>query len=146
MNATETHAPNGAGKPVCGTRRKNAPIDARGYHTCTKCISTLEERLSKRTQDLAKGKARVQEALSACGAAEDRLLTVVREELDKAARRAGLDEMKMIGTTYLFRDGVEIDIGKDEAADEVREIESLYYEQVPVGFEGLWSAAKGWYA
>lgn len=41
MSELEKHAPNGAGKPVCGTRRKNAKIDATGAHDCPKCISTL---------------------------------------------------------------------------------------------------------
>jgi hypothetical protein len=92
------------------------------------------------------GKSRIQAALDACRAAEDCLFDVVREELDKAARRAGLDEMKFLLVTHLYRGDVELDPGQDDGADEVRELEALYLQQIPVGFEGLWSADRGWYA
>lgn len=98
-------------------------------------------------QDLHEAsRARIQAALDECSAAEQRLFDVVRDELDKAARRAGLDEMKMLVVTHLIRGDVELDPGEDDGADQVRELERMYWEQIPVGFEGLWSAEKGWYA
>lgn len=97
-------------------------------------------------QEITEAKTRIQAELDACSAAENRLFEVVREEMDKAARRAGLDEMKFLIVTHLIRGDVELQPGEDDGADEVRELESMYLQQVAVGFEGLWSSARGWYA
>lgn len=94
------------------------------------------------TRDDADHKAvkRIDRIIATIRQSEDKLLDVVKEEMDKAARRLGIDRMDVLMTSHYYSNGEEIE------SRELAALEHLFCEVCSSGFHGLWTAEKGWYA
>jgi hypothetical protein len=85
-----------------------------------------------------RARKKLQSALERIEKAGDALLTLVQNEMDKAARRHGLTKIECLFTTNFYKGDEEVEV------PELSAIERAYCEYAPSGFMGIWTPERGW--